>query len=93
MDKSRGWSNKAKVSYSPGVYFLSKLPLHPFCFLLTEGIVGMAISKADQPAEGGITKLAAIIYLFVVESGIVIFSCCLNSVVFWVIGLNNNFST
>ena len=50
----------------------------------------MAVSETNQTGEGGIMKLASIGNFFIIERGIVMFSCCLNGIVLWGVGLNDN---
>ena len=50
----------------------------------------MAVSETDQTSKGGIMKLASIGNFLVIERGIVMFSCRLNGIVLWGVGLDDN---
>ena len=50
----------------------------------------MAESEANQLQEGRVVKLEAIGNFLLVEMAIVMFYCCLNGIVLWVVGLNDS---
>jgi hypothetical protein len=52
----------------------------------------MAINQTCQSGEGRIMKLAAIGDFPLIEKGIVMLGGCLNGIMLWRIGLNDNLS-
>ena len=50
----------------------------------------MAINKPGQPGKGRIMKLASVGNFLSIKRGIIMFSCCLNGIVLWGIGLDDN---